>query len=177
MSGNLLCPSIPPQSEVEKGQYSYQPCPIDEPPMHTNTFMHYFYYSDPLKHPAKLWGPRLPRKLGDPLTTCVEPLAQGWGIEIQRAAALGDVYNIDIPITPSEWHGCRDILMENWRPSIWDSYRSLAYIYTSHGSHCSFLLVDMKLGHIFATGFDYKHSTRSIRHHESHCLIVMVEKP
>jgi hypothetical protein len=76
---------------------------------------------------------------------------------------LGNVYNIDIPITPPEWHGCRDILMENWRPSIWDSYRSLAYICPSHGSHCSFLLVDMKLRDISATGFGYEHSARSIR--------------
>ena len=84
MSGDLLCPSIPPQSEVEKGRYSYQPCPIDEPPMHTNTFMHYFYFSDASKHATSLWGPRLPRKLGYPLTSCAEPLAQGWGVEIQE---------------------------------------------------------------------------------------------
>lgn len=45
--------------------------------MDSRTFLHHFYLPAS-KHPEIMWGPRLPRKLGDSLG----PMAQGWGIHL-----------------------------------------------------------------------------------------------
>lgn len=84
MVGSLTAPAIPPKSEVEARRYSYQPCPIDEPPVPHTAFMHLFLYGDASKHPLAQWGPRLPRKVGDPFAVSGQSLALGWGVEIQE---------------------------------------------------------------------------------------------
>ncbi|KAK3368824.1 hypothetical protein B0T24DRAFT_668430 [Lasiosphaeria ovina] len=43
VSDTLDAPSLLPEAEVKQGNYIYEPCPIDEPPMDSDTFMHYFY--------------------------------------------------------------------------------------------------------------------------------------
>jgi len=78
-AGSIGQPSIPPEEEVNAGNYKYDPCPIDEPSMHYWTFLHHFY-SPASEHPDILWGPRLPRKLGPSLT----PMNQGWGIHLEE---------------------------------------------------------------------------------------------
>ena len=88
MAGSLEAPSIPPEQEVEVGRYCYVPCSINEPPMDSNTLMHYFY-TDPSRHTDSLWAPRLPKKLGTGLTQFGRPLEQGLGIQIQEAAHWG----------------------------------------------------------------------------------------
>ena len=75
-------PSIPPADEVKAGRYLYSPVPMDEPPMPTNVFMHYFYSSTPEKHWDNLWGERFPQKLKTSILFSNDPLVVGWGIQI-----------------------------------------------------------------------------------------------
>jgi len=82
IAGTLLAPSIPPKKYVDEGKYLYHPCPIDEPPMTSNWFMHYFNFIDGSKHHSNIWGTRLPKKLYESLANSPEPLANGWGIKI-----------------------------------------------------------------------------------------------
>ncbi|KAL9040600.1 MAG: hypothetical protein Q9214_004423 [Letrouitia sp. 1 TL-2023] len=79
IAGSIDAPSIPPKDEVTAGNYVYNPCPIDEPPIDNRTFFHHFYSPASL-HPYMMWGPRIPRKLGRSLT----PMAQGWGIHLEE---------------------------------------------------------------------------------------------
>lgn len=84
IAGTLLAPSIPPKEEVDNGRYEYHPCPIDEPPMTSNWFMHHFDFIDDSKHPMEIWGPRLPKKLHISLSASTGQLAKGWGIRIEE---------------------------------------------------------------------------------------------
>ena len=79
--GTMANPSVPPEIEVREGRYHYIPCPIDEPPMPSNVFMHYFTSAANV-HNTNLWGSRLPQKLGASLFFSNEPLSTGWGILI-----------------------------------------------------------------------------------------------
>lgn len=79
IAGSIEAPSIPPKDEVTAGNYIYNPCPIDEPPIDSRTFFHYFYSPTSL-HPYMVWGPRIPRKLGPNLT----PMAHSWGIHLEE---------------------------------------------------------------------------------------------
>lgn len=76
-------PVILPKEEVDRGKYKYGSCPINKPPMDSNTFMHYFY-SPAWKHQDVMWGPRLPKKVNGRLSEIPQPLAQGWGIQIEE---------------------------------------------------------------------------------------------
>lgn len=84
IAGTLLAPSIPPKEHVDNRQYLYRPCPIDEPPMTSDWFMHYFNFIDDSKHRDEIWGVRLPKKLGISLANSTKPLACGWGIKIEE---------------------------------------------------------------------------------------------
>ena len=75
--GSLEIPSIPPEAEVTACRYKYDPCPIDEPPMTSKTFMHYFNLPASV-HPDAMWGCRLPRKVG----SVPGPMNEGWGIHL-----------------------------------------------------------------------------------------------
>jgi hypothetical protein len=79
MSGTDDAPSIPPAIEVAANNYSYDPCPIDEPPMDSRTFFHHFY-APASDHPDSMWAPRLPWKLGPSLG----PMKHGWGVHIEE---------------------------------------------------------------------------------------------
>lgn len=74
---------IPPAKAVHTGEYEYVPVPMDEPPMPSNVFMHYFI--TPAKaHSQAIWSPRFPHKLERPVRLSNQPLAEGWGIEIEE---------------------------------------------------------------------------------------------
>jgi hypothetical protein len=83
MTGTLKSPEIPPESIVSAGLYEYNPCPIESPPMDSDTFMHYFY-SPSCAYDESLWATRLPKRVDDALTDSNETLPQGWGIRIEE---------------------------------------------------------------------------------------------
>jgi hypothetical protein len=75
----MEAPSLPPIEEVNLGKYTYEPCPIDNIPMPSHIFMHYFTTPSDL-HPDSTWGPRLPQKLGTSLLVGIDPSPEGWGL-------------------------------------------------------------------------------------------------
>lgn len=79
ISGKVDAPSIPSEAEVKAGNYAYIPCPMDEPPMDSRTFLHHFYASAS-KHPDTMWGVRLPWKIGPGPA----PMAPGWGVHLEE---------------------------------------------------------------------------------------------
>ena len=60
---------------MKTGNYIYSSCLLDEPPIDSRTFSHYFY-APASKHLDMMYGQRLPRELGPGLG----PMDQGWGI-------------------------------------------------------------------------------------------------
>lgn len=70
---------MPGVEDVKAGRYRYAPCPIDEPPMDSRTFLHYFY-SPASIHPDMIWSTRLPWKIGPRQGL----MAQGWGIHLEE---------------------------------------------------------------------------------------------
>lgn len=73
--------SVPPPKEVQQGHYDYNPVPMDEPPMPSNVFIHYFTKITEA-HTEPIWSSRLPVKLQESLYYSRKPLTEGWGIEI-----------------------------------------------------------------------------------------------
>jgi hypothetical protein len=77
----MSTPSVPPVEEVQLGRYEYQPIPMDEPPMPSNLFIHYFN-KNTTAHNEAIWSTRFPIKLQESLFYTRKPLTEGWGIEI-----------------------------------------------------------------------------------------------
>ena len=72
---------MPTKEEAKEYQYTFDPVPMDEPPMPPNIFHHYF--SDPQHvEDVAAWITRFPKLDGKSLNFAGERLAKGWGVEI-----------------------------------------------------------------------------------------------
>ena len=78
-AGVLKRPSIPPPAEVETKRYEYEPCPIDEPPMDSDVFMHYLSAPDTEHTEELFWTLRFPRRINE---SFLQNPGVGWGIQI-----------------------------------------------------------------------------------------------
>ncbi|KAL8819082.1 MAG: hypothetical protein Q9191_007811, partial [Dirinaria sp. TL-2023a] len=74
-------PSFPKPQEAQTYKYVFDPVPMDEPPMDTRTFSHYFHKPH-LADGAETWIKRFPQLADSSLFYSTEKLAKGWGIEI-----------------------------------------------------------------------------------------------
>ena len=77
--GVMACPSVPPPEEVQARRYVYYPCPIEEPPMGSDAFVHYLQAPEADHAEEFFWGTRFPTKLNE--SFLVRP-SVGWGIQI-----------------------------------------------------------------------------------------------
>ncbi|KAL8684135.1 MAG: hypothetical protein Q9224_006584, partial [Gallowayella concinna] len=74
-------PSVPKPQEAHKHNYIFEPMPMDEPPIDSRTFNHYFHKPH-LGDPSVTWIKRFPQLQDSSLFYSNEKLAKGWGIEI-----------------------------------------------------------------------------------------------
>ncbi|KAL9055750.1 MAG: hypothetical protein Q9162_003386 [Coniocarpon cinnabarinum] len=74
-------PSFPTPKQARDFNYTFKPSPMDEPPMPSPIFNHYFQHPRPTHNTAK-WIKRFPQLLDTSLFYNNEELAKGWGIEI-----------------------------------------------------------------------------------------------
>jgi hypothetical protein len=73
--------SMPSESEAKQYHYDFDPMPMDEPPIDSRTFHHYFK-NPHLADPSQTWMTRFPQLNHDSLYYNAEKLAKGWGMEI-----------------------------------------------------------------------------------------------
>lgn len=74
--------SIPPQREVDSKRYTYSPCPLEDPPMPSEIFLHYLTCT--ASQPSSAWLPRLPKKLDPSILCFTSSINEGWGIHINE---------------------------------------------------------------------------------------------
>ncbi|KAL8811659.1 MAG: hypothetical protein Q9200_001629 [Gallowayella weberi] len=74
-------PSVPKPQEARDHNYIFDPIPMDEPPIDSRTFNHYFHKPH-LGDPSVTWIKRFPQLQDSSLFYSNEKLAKGWGIEI-----------------------------------------------------------------------------------------------
>ncbi|KAL8838918.1 MAG: hypothetical protein Q9170_001955 [Blastenia crenularia] len=74
-------PSVPSPQEAQQYKYAFDPVPMDEPPIDTRTFNHYFHKPH-LSDSTETWIKRFPQLQDVSLFHSNEKLAKGWGIEI-----------------------------------------------------------------------------------------------
>ncbi|KAK7211707.1 hypothetical protein V2G26_018885 [Clonostachys chloroleuca] len=81
IAGTEERPSIPPKRFVDDGKYHYTPCPLEEQPMPSDTFLHFLTSHD--THVQRLWGPRLPKKIHDKHDK-MPSFTADWGVHIEE---------------------------------------------------------------------------------------------
>jgi hypothetical protein len=77
-------PRIPPEAEVEKGNYHYQPCPWPGEPVPSNIILHELNSAKSQLHTSRTWSRRLPKKRAISIFSIPNPddAAIGYGIHI-----------------------------------------------------------------------------------------------
>lgn len=73
--------SMPGANDAQRYHYVFDPIPMDQPPIDTRTFNHYFHKPH-LADPSETWIKRFPQLHDVSLFYCHEKLAKGWGFEI-----------------------------------------------------------------------------------------------
>jgi len=73
--------SMPEADDARDYHYVFDPIPMDQPPIDTHTFNHYFHKPH-LADPSENWTKRFPQLHGVSFFWGHEKLAKGWGIEI-----------------------------------------------------------------------------------------------
>ncbi|KAL8799519.1 MAG: hypothetical protein Q9182_005828 [Xanthomendoza sp. 2 TL-2023] len=77
----MVRPSVPKPQEAREYNYIFDPMPMDEPPIDSRTFNHYFHKPH-LGDPSATWIKRFPQLQDYSLFYNNEKLAKIWGIEI-----------------------------------------------------------------------------------------------